>query len=118
MFGRLERDQALAHTANFDIALYPRVKDEGIQAAKTAEYMGLGVPTVSYDYAVTEELRETGAGVLAADARGFVDAVVHLVDDPDARRSVADAAAAAGLERSWDVLAARFRTEILDHYLP
>ena len=65
-FGRLERDQALAHTANFDIALYPREKDEGIQAAKTAEYMGLGVPTVSYDYAVTEELRETGAGILAS----------------------------------------------------
>ena len=63
-FGRLERHQALAHTANFDIALYPREKDEGIQAAKTAEYMGLGVPTVSYDYAVTEELRETGAGIL------------------------------------------------------
>ncbi len=117
-FGRLERDQALAHTANFDIALYPREKDEGIQAAKTAEYMGLGVPTVSYDYAVTEELRETGAGILAADARAFVDAVVHLVDDTAARRSVAAAAAAAGLERSWDALAAKYETEILDRYLP
>ena len=117
-FGRLERDQALAHTANFDIALYPREKDEGIQAAKTAEYMGLGVPTVSYDYAVTEELRETGAGILATDARAFVDAVVHLVDDTAARRSVAAAAAAAGLERSWDALAAKYETEILDRYLP
>ena len=109
MFGRLERVQALAHTANFDIALYPREKDEGIQAAKIAEYMGLGVPTVSYDYAVTEELRETGAGVLVADARAFVDAVVHLAQDSAARGSVAAAAAAAGLARSWDVLAARYR---------
>ena len=117
-FGRLERDQALAHTANFDIALYPREKDEGIQAAKTAEYMGLGVPTVSYDYAVTEELRETGAGVLVADARSFVDAVVQLIEDAAMRRSVAAAAAAAGRERSWDALAARYRTEILDRYLP
>jgi glycosyltransferase involved in cell wall biosynthesis len=117
-FGRLERDQALAHTANFDVALYPREKDEGVQAAKTAEYMGLGVPTVSYDYAVTEELRETGAGVLATDAREFVDAVVHLVEDAPARRSVAAAAATAGRERSWDVLAGRYEDEILDHYLP
>ena len=117
-FGRLERDQALAHTANFDIALYPREKDEGIQAAKTAEYMGLGVPTVSYDYAVTEELRETGAGVLATDARGFVNAVVHLIQDAAARREVAAAAAAAGQQRSWDVLAKRYEDEILDRYLP
>ena len=57
LFGRMPRGQALAHTANFDIALYPRTKDEGIQAAKIAEYMGLGVPTVSYDFQVTEELR-------------------------------------------------------------
>jgi glycosyltransferase involved in cell wall biosynthesis len=118
VFGRLPRDQALAHTANFDIALYPREKDEGIQAAKTAEYMGLGVPTVSYDYAVTEELRETGAGVLVSDPRGFVDAVVHLVEDRDARASVATLAAAAGRERSWDVLAERYEREILDRYLP
>jgi len=117
-FGRLPRDQALAQTANFDIALYPREKDEGIQAAKTAEYMGLGVPTVSYDYAVTEELRETGAGVLAADTRSFVAAVVHLVNDVAARRVVAAAASRAGAERSWDVLAKRYETEILDRYLP
>ena len=116
-FGRLERHQALAHTANFDIALYPREKDEGIQAAKTAEYMGLGVPTVSYDYAVTEELRETGAGILVGDAPSFVDAVVHLIEDPAARQTVASAAAAAGRERSWDALAAKYRTEILDRYL-
>ena len=76
------------------------------------------MPTVSYDYAVTEELRETGAGVLASDARGFVDAVVHLVQDASARRVVAAAAAAAGRERSWDVLARRYEDEILDLYLP
>jgi glycosyltransferase involved in cell wall biosynthesis len=92
-------------------------RDEGIQAAKIAEYMGLGVPTVSYDYEVTAELRETGAGVLAGDARAFVDAVVYLVNDTAARRSVAAAARTAGLERNWDVLAARYENEILDRYL-
>jgi glycosyltransferase involved in cell wall biosynthesis len=117
VFGRLERDQALAHTANFDIALYPREKDEGIRSAKVAEYMGLGVPTVSYDFEVTSELRETGAGVLVATTREFVDTVVNLVRDTAARRSVAAAAAIAGRERSWDVLAAKYQDEILDRYL-
>lgn len=118
VFGRLERDEALAHTANFDIALYPRTKDEGVRAAKVAEYMGLGVPTVSYDFEVTSELRETGAGVLVASQREFVETVAHLVRDTHARRALADAAAAAGRERDWDVLARRYESEILDRYLP
>ncbi len=118
VFGRLERDEALAHTANFDIALYPRTKDEGVRAAKVAEYMGLGVPTVSYDFEVTSELRETGAGVLVGSPRDFVEAVVHLVRDASAREAVASAAAAAGRERDWDVLARRYENEILDRYLP
>ena len=49
---------------------YPRTEDKGIQAAKVAEFIGLGVPTVSYDYEVTENLRETGAGVLVPTFAG------------------------------------------------
>ena len=117
LLGRLPRDRALAHTANFDIALYPRTRDQGVRAAKIAEYMGLGVPTVSYDFAVTDELRETGAGVLVTSPRAFVDAVVSLARDASARGTLADAAAAAGRARDWDVLARRYEVEILDRYL-
>ena len=85
LFGRLPRDRVLDHVANFDLALYPRTADQGIQAAKVAEYMGLGVPTVSYDYEVTAVLRETGAGVLVAEPREFVDAVVRLAGNDEAR---------------------------------
>jgi glycosyltransferase involved in cell wall biosynthesis len=118
VLGRLPREHALAHVANFDIALYPRTEDVGIQAAKVAEYMGLGVPTVSYDFQVTEELRETGAGVLVASPRDFVDAIARLAEDDDARTRVAEAARRAGEQRDWDVLARRYETSILDVYLP
>jgi glycosyltransferase involved in cell wall biosynthesis len=117
LLGRLDRDQALAHTANFDIALYPRTRDQGVRAAKVAEYMGLGVPTVSYDFAVTDELRDAGAGVLVTTPRAFVDAVSTLARDAAARRTLAAAAAAAGRDRDWDVLAYRYEAEILDRYL-
>jgi glycosyltransferase involved in cell wall biosynthesis len=80
--------------------------------------MGLGVPTVSYDYEVTSNLRETGAGVLVPDARSFVDAVVHLLSDQAARGEIAAAAARAGSELDWDVLAQRFAVEVLDRFLP
>jgi glycosyltransferase involved in cell wall biosynthesis len=118
VLGRLARGHALAHVANFDIALYPRTEDIGIRASKIAEYMGLGVPTVSYDYAVTEELRETGAGVLVASPRDFVDAVARLAVDADERRRIANAAKREGRQRDWDVLARHYETSILDVYLP
>ena len=113
----LPREQAIATAANFDIALYPRTKDTGIQAAKVGEFIGLGVPTVSYDYEVTENLRETGAGVLVATPREFVDAVVHLGEDQGARAGYAAAARKAGAALDWDVLARRYE-ELLDLYLP
>jgi len=118
LFGRVPRDRVLDHVANFDIALYPRTADQGIQAAKVAEYMGLGVPTVSYDYEVTAVLRDTDAGVLVDQPHDFVDAVVRLAGDADARGRLAEAAGQAGRALDWDVLARRYETEILDRYIP
>jgi glycosyltransferase involved in cell wall biosynthesis len=118
LFGRLPRDRALATASHFDVAVYARTQDTGVQAAKVAEFMGLGVPTVSYDYEVTEHLRETGAGLLVPDAREFVDAVVRFVTDENARAPVAEAARRAGEALDWDVLARRFEEEVLDRYLP
>jgi glycosyltransferase involved in cell wall biosynthesis len=117
LFGRLPRNRSLAHVANFDIALYPRAVDQGIRSAKIAEHLGFGVPTVSYDYEVTSELRDTGAGVLVRTPREFVGAVERLARDEGERRRLGAAALAAGRERDWDVLAARF-AEILDERLP
>ena len=77
------------------------------------------MPTVSYDYEVTENLRETGAGVLVASPREFVDAVVRLVEDEPRGASSRRAARRAGArELDWDVLARRYETEMLDRYLP
>ncbi len=117
LFGRLPREQALAVASWFDVAPYARTADQGIRAAKVAEFIGLGVPTVSYDYEVTANLRETGAGVLVPDPRGFVDAVTQLLTDEAVRGPIAEAARRAGRELDWDVLAKRFETEVLDTFL-
>jgi glycosyltransferase involved in cell wall biosynthesis len=118
LFGRLQRDRALATASCFDLALYARTADQGIRAAKISEFMGLGVPTVSYDYEVTANLRETGAGLLVPDARAFVDAVVQLLTDAAARSALAEGARRAGARLDWDVLARRYEHDVLDHYLP
>jgi glycosyltransferase involved in cell wall biosynthesis len=118
LFGRLPRAQALATAANFDLAVYARTRDTGIRAAKVAEFIGLGVPTVSYDYEVTANLRELGAGVLVATPRDFVDAIVRLAEDAEARGTLAAAAVKAGRDLDWDLLAQRLERELLDRYLP
>jgi glycosyltransferase involved in cell wall biosynthesis len=118
LVGRVPRDRLLAHTACFDVALYPRLKAAGIMAVKLAEYMGAGVPTVAYDYPVTACILEAGAGVLVSEPRRFVDAVVRLLEDPPARARLAEAARAAGREHDWAALARRYEAEVLDRYLP
>jgi glycosyltransferase involved in cell wall biosynthesis len=117
LLGRVPRDRVLAYAANFDLALYPRTADQGIRSVKVAEYMGMGVPTVSYDYEVTADLRETGAGVLVETPREFVEAVERLARDEAERRRIAEAARAAGRARNWDVLAREY-AELLDRHLP
>jgi glycosyltransferase involved in cell wall biosynthesis len=118
LFGRLPRDEALAVASCFDLAPYARTADQGVRAAKVSELLGLGVPVVSYDYEVTANLRETGAGVLVADERAFVGAVVALLRDTPARSRLAEAAQRAGAELDWRLLARRFELEVLDAFLP
>ena len=115
--GRLPRSELLRRIAAWDVALYPRTADQGIRASKIAEYLGAGVPIVSYDYEVVADVREAGAGILVDTPREFVGAVERLLRDPEERARLADAARAAGAERDWDVLAKRYAA-ILDEHLP
>jgi glycosyltransferase involved in cell wall biosynthesis len=117
LFGRVPREHLLAHVASFDVGLYPRAADQGIQSVKIAEYMGAGVPTVAYDYEVTQVVRTAGAGVLVGSPREFVDAVVRLAEDEAERRALAETAAAYGRSLDWRVLAERYN-EVLDRYIP
>jgi glycosyltransferase involved in cell wall biosynthesis len=116
LHGRIPRDEVLSYLAACDIALYPRTADEGYQASKIIEYMGCGVPTVSYDYEVTSDLREAGAGLLVKTPREFVEAVERLDRDEAMRRELQAAGRDAAAARDWDVLAQLYET-VLDRHL-
>ena len=117
VFGRVPREQLLAHVANFDVGLYPRTKDQGIQSVKIAEYMGAGVPTVAYDYDVTQVVATAAAGLLVDSPREFVDAVVRLAENDAARDVLAETAGVYGRSLDWTALAERYN-EILDRHIP
>jgi glycosyltransferase involved in cell wall biosynthesis len=78
--------------------------------------MGCGVPTVSYDYEVTSDLREAGAGLLVKTPREFVEAVERLDRDEALRRELQAAGRDAAAARDWDVLARSYEA-VLDRHL-
>ncbi len=96
----------------------PRTQDQGIQAAKVGEFIGLGVPTVSYDYEVTAEPARDRRGRPRADAARVRRRVVRLAEDEAARAELGGRRARAGAALDWDVLARRYEDEVLDRYLP
>jgi glycosyltransferase involved in cell wall biosynthesis len=117
LIGSVPKASVMSYVANFDVALYPRTEGRGIRASKIAEYLGAGVPVVSYDYEVVEDVREAGAGILVDTPREFVEAVERVVRDDALRGALAGAAKAAGAERDWRVLSARV-ADVLDRHLP
>jgi glycosyltransferase involved in cell wall biosynthesis len=116
-FGRVPRDRVLAYASNFDIALYPRTADQqNFRATKVVEYMGCGVPTVSYAHEMASDAQRAGAGLVATTPREFVEAVARIARDEPLRHELAAAARTAGAARDWDVLARRY-AGLLDRYL-
>jgi glycosyltransferase involved in cell wall biosynthesis len=118
LLGRMSQPEVHAHIANFDVGLYPRRVDHAPFPLKLAEYMALGVPTVSYDLELSQRLRDTGAGLLADSPRQFVDAVERLAVDEALRHRLGAAAREAGASLNWDPLLERYQREVLDAHLP
>lgn len=117
LLGRVPQSNVLVYMSNFDVALYPRAKDQGIRAVKTAEYLGAGVPVVSYDYTVVDDLRAANAALLVDTPRAFAEAVERLAADDGLRTTLAANAKRAGAARDWRELGRRYAA-ILDEHLP
>jgi len=79
--------------------------------------LGATAKALAADRAAVAAAEKTGAGILVDDARGFVDAVVRLLSDEQARAGFAAAARRAGRDLDWNVLARRYADEVLDRFL-
>jgi glycosyltransferase involved in cell wall biosynthesis len=112
-------ERVLPILMNADVAVYTRRAAAGLAVIKISNYLAAGLPVVSYDEErVAAQLAPTGAGVVVATPREFIDAVERLARDEPERQRLAEAARMAGKELDWDVLARRYEREILDRYLP
>jgi glycosyltransferase involved in cell wall biosynthesis len=117
LLGRLPQHEVLNHVAAFDLALYPRRVEHTVRTIKIAEYLGLGVPTVSYDLEIAHDVEASGGGLLAGTPSEFVAAVATLASSPERRQAMGAAAREYASGWRWNTLGDQYR-ELLDRYLP
>jgi len=96
--------------ASADVAIAP-IRDTLINRArgmaKLIELMAAGLPIVASDVGTARDYLAPAAGILVppGDATAFATAVIHLLDDADARVRLRSAALAAAHRLRWDNLA-------------
>ena len=114
--GMVPRERAVELLAACDVCVSPHVRNpDGTRffgsPTKLFEYMGLGRAIVASDLEQIGEVidhERTGLLCPPGDAQAAADAVLRLLDDPDLRRRLGDAALAqARTTFSWDAHAQR-----------
>ncbi len=124
--GRLPHGEVATHLAAADLALapfdsfaYPPLLEFGFfwSPAKIFEYMACGLPVVTTDQDYLRQVVEgSGGGVVVPqrDPEATAEAVVRLLDDPEASSGIGRAGRRAVVERfSWQAHVVRVE-EILE----
>ena len=74
--------------ASSDVGLDTSLQAE-VSPVKAMEYMASGLPLVCFDLPETRSIAEDAAVLVApGDEQALADAVLRLLDDPDARRAL------------------------------
>jgi glycosyltransferase involved in cell wall biosynthesis len=115
--GWLAEDACFTYIATADLGLDTNLQPE-VTPVKAMEYMGHGVPLVTFDVHETRLLAgESASYVEAGDAEGMAREIARLLDDPEERRRMGDV----GRERieqqfAWDRQEERY-LEIFGNFL-
>ncbi len=104
--------------AQAHIGLYPRLGDfGGRHSIKIVEYLAAGLPVVSTRVSEAFYVEEAQAGFLAEDAATFAEAILRLAKDVALRAAMAERGRRYARQFDWDVLAERYRHDVLEVYL-
>ncbi len=104
--------------ARAHIGLYPRLGDfGGRHSIKIVEYLAAGLPVVSTRVSEAFYVEEARAGFLAEDAVAFAEAILRLAEDASLRAAMAERGRRYARQFDWDVLAERYRRDVLEVYL-
>jgi glycosyltransferase involved in cell wall biosynthesis len=102
-----------AHYASLDLFLFPSLTETFGNV--TVEALASGLPVLAFDHAAAGALVDSGRNgwlVPAGDARGFVDAALHLSADAPLRQRLAAAARETARGLGWDAVVSRFEAHL------
>lgn len=67
---------------SLDIGIYPRTKDNYRQAQKIVEYLGAGLPIITYDLVDTSLVKDFNCGWVVQNSLEFIDKLLDLQKNP------------------------------------
>jgi len=66
----------------FDIGIYPRTQDNYRQAQKIVEYLGAGLPIITYDLVDTSLVKDFNCGWVVQNSSEFIEKLLELQKNP------------------------------------
>jgi len=119
LLGYVRHSDVLDYFTNFDIAVYPRLMDVGGRhSIKLLESMACGIPVVSTDVSESFLVQESGAGLISSGVEDFAGNILRLAKDATLRERLGQKGREFAKPFNWDVLAERYRREVLDVFAP
>ena len=108
------KEREVADLQTFDIGVYPLPMDDwvlGKSGLKAIQYMAFGLPTVATEVGTTPLLISSGVnGILVKTDAQWLDALEQLINQPELRRRLGEAArASAVVKYSTRVIAEHYR---------
>ena len=67
---------------SLDIGIYPRTQDNYRQAQKIVEYLGAGLPIITYDLVDTSLVKDFNCGWVVQNASEFIEKLLELQKNP------------------------------------
>lgn len=96
------------------LGLYPRTIDQKRSVMKVYEYVGCGLPVVTYDQIDTSMVRENGYGISVRYPHELIEAIRRLKDDSSLYRDIRNRIDLTKQRYSWDTIVEDYDRIVLE----
>jgi len=112
-YGLVSIEQCASLINNFDVALYPRIHDNGWLPQKLIEYLGAGLPVLAFNLIDTRIVHELDVGIIVDSVADFVRVIDEISVNPDSLHPYKKNCQNFSVEYSWARLAMKFEENYL-----
>lgn len=96
------------------LGLYPRTTDQKRSVMKVYEYVGCGLPVVTYDHIDTSMVRENGFGISVRHPHELIEAIRRLKDDLSLYQDIRNRIDLTKRRYSWDTIVKDYDRIVLE----